>query len=564
MTCKQCGQELRDSDRFCPNCGAKRQEEIRNPSREEVRVPEAEPQPEPPAAQAPEEEFPAAESSTTEPLAGELPASQEPLIGGTDPDAVDGELSAAEPDAVVSAAAPEDDLIDAEPEEAPEPPPAAPAYRPAPDTYDDEPATPRKRARERGGDPSTWKALAIIAGCVLVVVGLMLAVYFLWPQISARFASAPAASPTAGATTTYRDPVVVVDTEAEAPSHRIYFYGGKGESIHVPLLNEEFAVENGMAECVIADSLLLEGLADGETAKEVTVDATRVRTDGTTEPLSVSYTITVSPAPITLIDPAVNQMETAATSYDLRFRVTPGSKVLVDGNDISDLGNDKGEFTRTVDLSKGQTVEVTIQVETESYRPSTMVVTFLRPSMDVELEFTPNANWSTDKETLTVTGTVDPSTELKANLPLDGEIKVNQKNGKFTMDVKLELYGEQELVLTATGKDGKSSTISHIVTRVPDLDTYTRAAWKMDYERLHAAPNSQKGQIYLCEGTVKDLQTATKGVTFTLDLGNDQLLKMTYTGVHVPTEGKEYRIYADVLGQQDGLPLLGARFIYSK
>ena len=119
-------------------------------------------------------------------------------------------------------------------------------------------------------------------------------------------------------------------------------------------------------------------------------------------------------------------------------------------------------------------------------------------------------------------------------------------------------------VLTATGKDGKSSTISHIVTRVPDLDTYTRAAWKMDYERLHAAPNSQKGQIYLCEGTVKDLQTATKGVTFSLDLGNDQLLKMTYTGVHVPTEGKEYRIYADVLGQQDGLPLLGARFIYSK
>ena len=81
MTCKQCGQELRDSDRFCPNCGAKRQEEIRNPSREEVRFPEAEPQPEPPAAQeAPEEEFPAAESSTTEPLAGELPASQEPLI----------------------------------------------------------------------------------------------------------------------------------------------------------------------------------------------------------------------------------------------------------------------------------------------------------------------------------------------------------------------------------------------------------------------------------------------------------------------------------------------------
>ncbi len=53
MTCKQCGQELRDSDRFCPNCGAKRQEEIRNPSREEVRVPEAEPQPEPPADQAP-------------------------------------------------------------------------------------------------------------------------------------------------------------------------------------------------------------------------------------------------------------------------------------------------------------------------------------------------------------------------------------------------------------------------------------------------------------------------------------------------------------------------------
>ena len=260
--------------------------------------------------------------------------------------------------------------------------------------------------------------------------------------------------------------------------------------------------------------------------------------------------------------------------YTLQMRVTPGSYVTVNGNDMSDFVDKRGY------LSVNQTIEpigdnvVNITVLTPSHKETRAQVTIYRPVFDIPLELDINTIDTTSSSKVTISGTFEPGATLAVS-PQPVNSQIDTSAGTFKFEMNLTLIGDNEITITASEPGKESSVITHNIYYLPTEAEYSSKAWKMDYDALSNYYKGWIGRIFLCQGTVKEIlpaptaepdstENSISNQLLLLDVGSgkEQIVYIENYSSLSAEVGKEYKMFADVAGIRDGYPYLIARYVY--
>ncbi|MGN1070724.1 MAG: hypothetical protein ACI4P5_09915, partial [Candidatus Fimadaptatus sp.] len=289
---------------------------------------------------------------------------------------------------------------------------------------------------------------------------------------------------------------------------------------------------------------------------------------------TIQYDVSVPASPLEIVQPADGYEEVLISLYTVQMRVTPGSRVTVNGNDMSDFVDKRGY------LSVNQTIEpigenvINVSVLTPSHKETRAQVTIYRPVFDIPLELDINTIDTTSTSSVSLSGTFEPGATLTIS-PEAVNATIDSAAGTFRFDMNLTLIGDNTITITASKPGRESSVITHTIYYLPTEAEYSAKAWKMDYDALSNYYKGWIGRIFLCSGTVKELlpeptadpETGESAVTnqqLLLDVGDgkEQLVYIeNYSGVTAEA-GRRYRMFADVAGMRDGYPYLIARYVY--
>jgi len=184
--------------------------------------------------------------------------------------------------------------------------------------------------------------------------------------------------------------------------------------------------------------------------------------------------------------------------------------------------------------------------------------------MDVPIELSDKNITTTESKTVVIAGKTDPRATVTCDAPLIEEVRMAE-DGSFTMTARLEQYGYNEISISAALPDGKRSTLLHRVMRQTTLSSYTSEAWALDYTYLLGHVESITGRVFVCEGTIESRVEHEQRNLYRFNAGTaaePKMLIIEYNGSIELENGKKYRIYCDVNGFYDELPLLVGRYVY--
>lgn len=363
-------------------------------------------------------------------------------------------------------------------------------------------------------------------------------------------------------------------TVDESEAHVIYFHTEDG-NIFISALNESFPVVNGEAVVTIPDSTWFEATPANDAAFNVELSPVLTTQMGETRVLDeIAYSVDVPSSPLEIIKPEGGYEEVLMSLYTLQMRVTPGSYVTVNGNDMSDFVDKRGY------LSVNQTIEpigdnvVNITVLTPSHKETRAQVTIYRPVFDIPLELDINTIDTTSSSKVTISGTFEPGATLTVS-PQPVNSQIDTSAGTFKFEMNLTLIGDNKITITASEPGKESSVITHNIYYLPTEAEYSSKAWKMDYDALSNYYKGWIGRIFLCQGTVKEIlpaptaepdstENSISNQLLLLDVGSgkEQIVYIeNYSSLNAEV-GKEYKMFADVAGIRDGYPYLIARYVY--
>ena len=143
--------------------------------------------------------------------------------------------------------------------------------------------------------------------------------------------------------------------------------------------------------------------------------------------------------------------------------------------------------------------------------------------------------------------------------------------GKFTFNAIFDKIGDNTISIVASYPGKKASQVDHVVYYLPPADEYTVKAWPLNdegYAELLSNINvrAAHSQVYVVKGVVQYTvsEKPQMVVINTSDDGKSQPVvveNFTKTKWEV---GKYYRLYADAASTYGGMPLLNARYTYTK
>ena len=362
--------------------------------------------------------------------------------------------------------------------------------------------------------------------------------------------------------------------------HQITFYGEDGERVLVENPIRSLSIQDNRVVLLLDDSSFIpEEDTQDESLEYVLVDldASLFSKDGDETPLDVPpYNIPVPPSPLKIVYPTEPNIKVDYTQVLVKVKVTPGSRVLIDDINLTDVVDTDGFVQKYVNLSEGIN-EIVIQVETYKHRKTIETITVNRPELDVaiELDQPPSVHY---EDEVWIYGTVEQDAEIyvdtyrtAAKVSYPELVEVEDENGntvtlkKFQFRYVLSAFGWNDIEITATAADGRSATLIHRVERIPDHRSYTRSAWPMDYPYLAGSTEALIGQVFQCKGEVirrEDTDTSRMYLFDTGLAGTRELIMIEYTGNQEFELGQKYIVYADVVGIYQNYPLLAGRFIY--
>ena len=279
------------------------------------------------------------------------------------------------------------------------------------------------------------------------------------------------------------------------------------------------------------------------------------------------YTIDIPLSPLKLIEPKEQGAETSSNRVTIKVKVTPGSRVIIGSNNATDRVNADGMVSSTVALEAKGMNFIKITVETKKHRRNAYELQVNRPVLAVPIVLSDDMEDSTSDPTIEVSGSTAPGADVTTDATLSGGMNLDKSTGVFSFRAKLRLWGWNAISLTATDGSGKTSTLVCMVNHVPALEGYTKQAWPMDYAYLSASTESLLGQVYVCEGMVTEKLQDDETDRYLFNIGTSDDPKnivLEYAKESTLKVGQYYKLYADVIGTQDGYPVLSARFAYEK
>ena len=367
--------------------------------------------------------------------------------------------------------------------------------------------------------------------------------------------------------------------------HQITFYGEDGERVLVESpITESLPIQSNKAVLYLDDlSFVPEEDTQTEALPFIQVDlqASIFAKDGEETPLIIEpYKIEVPLSPLKIVYPTDPQMKVDYTQVLVKIKVDPGSRVKIDGVNLTDIVDTDGYVQKYVNLAEGLN-EIEVEVETSKHRKTLEIINVTRPELDVSIELTEPPSQHYEDE-VWINGTVeedaivsivdtynisaDVSYEAVTETVLEDGTTVRRKPFKFRY--RLSSYGWNDIEISALSGDGsRQASIIHRVERIPDHRQYTKKAWPIlpSFTELKDRTGNYIGQIFACKGTIMEREDTDTSRMYLFNVGQGSVVKyimIEYSGKQELLEGQTYLIYADVTGSYRNYPLLAGRFIY--
>jgi hypothetical protein len=257
----------------------------------------------------------------------------------------------------------------------------------------------------------------------------------------------------------------------------------------------------------------------------------------------------------------------------IKIIVRPGSHVTVNGKDYSDtVSSQTGEMTYNATIQPIGDNVFTIVVRSQYCRDNTLDVVFYRARQDIPLDLAVGTYGTTDQKVMKVSATTLPGAYVEVLTPYsDLNITELDSTGKFTFNAIFDKIGNNTISIVASYPGKKPSQVDHVVYYLPPADEYTVKAWPLSadgYAELlsNISVRAAKGQVYVVKGVVQYTisEKPQMVVINTSDDGKSQpVVVENYTKTKWEV-GKYYRLYADAASTYGGMPLLNARYTYTK
>ena len=355
-------------------------------------------------------------------------------------------------------------------------------------------------------------------------------------------------------------------------AHELVFYGDDGDVIFIKELRQSYMVVGGIATIQIADSSWFDLNPENQESARVTLTPIMTKQSGDRLALpAITLDIPVPDSPLTMISPTEQRTEVYSSLYPLEFQVVPGSTVLVNGDDVTDMTDVLGNISVNVNCNTMGDNPISIVVTTPHHRQTRYDLVLARPEMEINLELSLSNESTSSRSTMTVSGTIDPNATLVIDSPyVQDSVTIDSTTGEFSFKAKFDKIGENEIVVRATQEGKKESKLSFTVDYLPNITEYSSNAWKMDYKQLSQYTNNWIGRIFLCEGTVLDTAMEDEITILYMDVSPDSDGSQVVAIYNLTSQasfevGKEYKIFADVRGMatynKTGIPALNGRYL---
>ena len=355
-----------------------------------------------------------------------------------------------------------------------------------------------------------------------------------------------------------RTPVVSEITLSDGRSaHAINFFAEDGDQIYIPELERSTVVAGRVARVEIADSdWFADGISEDIESAVVNLSPVLIEENGARTQLpTVELTVEPPTSPIQVISPAEDGLTVFTSVYPLEVQVVPGSTVLVNGEDVTDVVDRSGLLSANVNVYPIGDNVITILVRTPNHLESRRDVTIYRAQLEIEVELDTSVQTETDTRQMLVSGTCEPGAYIEVDSPyVEESLYINMETGDFEFLTDLELIGENVVRFRAV-MDGRADAEIHFTVNYrPTLANYSIAAWNLadNYDQLRLLYTQWTGRVFLCEGEVIDVFNEGEDQYIVMDTSGDRqqlvvLINESNTGT--PIIGRDYSAYAHVEGR---------------
>ena len=367
--------------------------------------------------------------------------------------------------------------------------------------------------------------------------------------------------------------IVVASMENELAAHTIMIPGTDGQQIYVRELHTSYVVTGGYATIVVADHTWYDSLEDFlDETMEVTLTPFVKTASGQQKPLDViHYTIEIPASQLRLLSPDTNRVEVASTMYAMRFEVTPGSKVYVNDEDVSDTVNSEtGEFSYNATVQPIGDNIFTVRARSQYHRETSMNIVLYREAQEIPLDLAADTYTSYTQEYMKISCTTLPGASISIESPFT-EIDITKlaSTGAFSFYAHFDHIGYNTVKIRSSYNGLKDSVIEYQVYYVPSADVYTPKAWPLNadgYAELlsNITVRAARTQVYLVTGKLSEFvsEKPQMAIFYTGEDGKSQPVLVENYSSRTWELGKNYRIYADAYSTYNSMPWLCARYTY--
>ncbi len=370
------------------------------------------------------------------------------------------------------------------------------------------------------------------------------------------------------------EPTVIASILDDLAAHTVMIPGEDGTQIYIRELHNSFIVSGGFATIQIADHDWYDNLDSlTQESMEVTLTPFLKTSSGRQQPLDpITYSIDIPLSPISMRTPENSRTTVSSSMYTMEFDVRPGSKVTVNGKDVSDTVNAQtGNFSYNATVQPIGDNVYTVTCRSQYCRETSLTIVLYREPQEIPLDLAADTFTSTSQKHMTVHCTTLPGAVVDVLSPFsDLDITNLDTTGSFSFIAVFDHIGDNTIHITSSFPGKKTSSIEYTVYYIPPVGDYTKSAWPLnraaEYSELVGNINyrAERTQVYVIVGEVAEMYSEKPQIAL-FYLGEDGASQPVVVRNYTKTTwqvGKYYRLYADVYGTYDGKPMLYCRYTY--
>lgn len=378
----------------------------------------------------------------------------------------------------------------------------------------------------------------------------------------------------ATAQTAKNNALVTASIKNDLAAHTILIPGEDGQQIYIRELHTTYIVTEGFATVEVEDHVWYDDIEDfmSETL-DVTLTPFMKTASGQQKPLNpIHYVVDVPLSPITLNTPDSTRQEVVTGMYSISFEVRPGSKVYINGSDVSDtVDSITGACTYNASVQPIGDNHFNIRVRSQYCRENTLTLVLYREVQEIPLDLAAETYTTTTLRSLKIKATTLPGAVVDVLSPSsDLDITELNSTGEFSFYAVFDRIGNNTITITASYPGKKTSVVNYVINYVPPIDQYSARAWPTtpaaDYSELVSNINARAAnqQVYVVMAKLDHLLSTKPqiGVFYTGVDGISQPVVVENCTQRAWEAGTYYRIYADVDSSYNGMPRLNCRYFY--